>query len=283
MHPPKDLKRRTLAATHYVDDSGSEETAKLAVTGGPVFPDTSAFSFHYEWDRILSLHKVNPPIHMKEFTHPKGVLAYLDTAARRSLFFDLVWLINREKVYSLTTAVDNLEFQEFFPVPKFRGLMRSAPLGVLWCMILNHINVENHDRMARMGYVIDESHLNPQIRDCHSFWASYEARTESTHTGSLTFAKSSTKNALQAADMVAWANRRKHLGQPFENGFEPLELLTRYVDSAVKPIIHFHFRVGRESTRKLASILGDPVRGKGKRTSLLGVVPPEVVLNLPTT
>ena len=80
-------------------------------------------------------------------------------------------------------------------------------------------------------------------------------------------------NALRAADQ---SNNRKHSQESFSEGFEPLELLTRYVESEPKPSVHFHFPVKEESIRKLAPILGNPVRQKGKRNSLWGTISPQL-------
>jgi len=240
--------------------------------GGPLFLQAQFFSFHYEWGRILSLHNTTPPIHMKEFGK-HGRFGYLNHNERRALFGDLVSLINRNKVYSLTVAVDNLEFQEFFPQGKYKGLIGAAPLAFLWCLILNHSAVRDHERLGRVAYVVSKSDFNPEVTDCHAFWGSFEERIKRLHSGSLTFDTPSEVNALQAADMIAWANRKKQLGEPFKSGFEPLELLTRYVESTVKPVIHFHYPATREGTQKLADILGSPVRNPGRRLSLLGRVP----------
>jgi hypothetical protein len=175
--------RRVRAFTHYVDDSGSDNT-KFSLVGGPVFAQEGFFSFHYEWDRIASLHRVQLPIHMKEFARPYGRLAYVTDEQRRTLFFDLVRLINQRKLYSLTTVVDNAEFQACFPGQKFRGYMGATPLAFLWCMILNNIIVSKHSRarkavarMDRMAYLVARSDHNSEITDCWSFWKSGEERT----------------------------------------------------------------------------------------------------------
>jgi hypothetical protein len=280
VHHSKDLARRTFAAVHYMDDSG-ETGAKYTLIGGPIFAQKGFFAFHYEWDRIAASHNVELPIHMREFNRPNGRLAHLSNEQRKSLFHDLVYLINRNKLFSLTAVVDNLEFQKYFPVPQFRRYMGAAPLAFLQCALLNHILVRDHG-MRPMAYMIARSDSNSVITDCYNFWKSYETRIACEHTGSLTFDDPSRVNALQAADMVAWANRRNHAGGNFNNGFEALELLTRYVESDVKPSIHLHFVVEEESTRKLAEILGPPKRKKGERVSLLGLISPAVREHLET-
>jgi hypothetical protein len=212
---------------------------------------------------------------MRDFGRPDRRLAYLSDSERRSLFSDLVYQINRHKAYSLTTMVQNLDFEECFPHETFQRHMGAHPLAFLWCMLLNHVNIKRHDRLGSLAYVVARSDVGAQITDCHKFWSSYEEYIDERHSGSLAFDEPKRVNALQAADMVAWANNRKHAEQAlFDRGFEPLELLTRYVESDVKPSVHFHFPVDKESTLKLAGVVGSPVRQKGKRVSLLGAISP---------
>jgi len=275
MHHSNDPKRRAIALAHYVDDSGGDGRAKVAVMGGPVFAKKNFLSLSRQWIHALDFHKVKPPIHMKEFARPDGRLAYLTNDERHALFSDLVPIINQQKAHSLTVSVNNLKFQEFFPTEKFRGRFGASPLAFLWCMVLNHIIVKEHqDRMERMAYVLSDSPINVQMDDCYRFFRSYENRIGADFTGSFTFDCPKRVDALQAADMVAWANRKKWLEEPFEDGFEPLDDLTRTFESNGKPNIHFHFDAKEQRTQKLTVVLGEPIRKKGARVSLLGVIPP---------
>jgi hypothetical protein len=250
--------------------------------GGPVFPRKLLFPFSFEWDRTVDMHKVEPPIHMRDFARPHGRLSYLSDDRRRALFYDLVCLINQNKIYSFTTVVDNLEFQNCFPAEAFKKYMGAAPLAYLWCLILNFCLIEMHPILAPMEYIIAECDFSQQLSDCYEFWRSYELWSNCESNMPFSLNKPSDLNALQAADMIAWANLKKHRGETFSHGFEPLELLTRYVESALKPGIHLHYPVKKNSTKKLADILGMPNRRKGKRISLLGTISssPEIVDSL---
>lgn len=274
-------KRQALFPIHYIDDSG-EESSRFSLMGGPVFPRKLSFPFSFEWDRTMDMHKVKPPIHMRDFARPHGRLAYLSDDQRRALFYDLVCLINQNKIYSLTTVVDNLEFQDCFPAETFTKYMGASPLAYLWCLILNFCLMEMHPLLAPMEYVIAECDFSQQLTDCYEFWRSYELWRKCECNMPFSLNKPADLNALQAADMIAWANLKKHRGETFSRGFEPLELLTRYVESALKPGIHLHFPVKKNSTKKLAGILGMPNRKKGKRVSLLGTIlsSPEIVDSL---
>jgi Protein of unknown function (DUF3800) len=270
MHHSCDPDRLTMVLAHYIDDSGSHDESPRVVMGGPVFLQKDFYSLHYEWDRIVALHRVQGPIHMKEFARPNGRLAYLTDDERRAIFSDLVYLINTQKAWSLTIEVDHLEFQQFFPLKEYRGLFGAVPLAFIWGMVLNGSIMRTLDaKYRKMAYMVAKSSDNPSIVDSHSFMQSYEENAGLDHTGSLTFETPRGINALQAADMVAWANRRKCVGMGFTQGYEPLELLTRNVQSDVKGIWHFHKVVESEDTRKLAEILGDPVRESGRRIAFL--------------
>jgi Protein of unknown function (DUF3800) len=274
MHHSKDSKRASLVLAHYIDDSGSHDQSQIVVMGGPVFLQRDFFSFHYEWDRILSMHGVTGPIHMKDFGK-NGRLGYLTYDQRRTLFSDLVYLINSRKAYSLTVELDSAKIQSIFPAKKFRKLMSGPALAFYQCMILDSIIARKHPQMSKVAFVVATSDCNCEIVDGHNFIQSYEARTEFQMVGSLTFDTPQNVNALQAADMVAWANRRKGLGDTFHKGFEPLELLTRLVECENRPsMMHFHCPAGEKSAESLAKIVGDPVRIPGKRNPLLKPLPP---------
>jgi hypothetical protein len=281
MHHSKDPARRSFVPANYIDDSG-EESAQFSLMGGPVFSQTGFFDFHYQWGRIADSHQIELPIHMKEFARPDGRLAYVSDHQRRSLFVDLVHQINRNKIYSVTVVVNNNEFSECFPSSVYKGYMSPSAYAFLWCLLLNYLHVKQaQDRdgicLDPMAYIVAESDFNTQLMDCYTFWRSCEKYEESEHTGSITLGQPKSVYALQAADMVAWANLRKHRGLPFDKGFEPLELLTQYVESDVKPNIHYHFPVDKESAQRLAGILGSPSRKKGKRESLLGAISPALL------
>ena len=91
---------------------------------GPVFAQKNFVTFHHEWSRIATeVHRVELPVHMRDFARPAGRLAHLSDEKRRWLLNYLVELINRFKAYSLTVGVDNLDFSGCFPQGKFRGYM----------------------------------------------------------------------------------------------------------------------------------------------------------------
>lgn len=263
-----------IALTHYIDDSGCHEESATSIAGGPVFLTKDSHSFHYEWWRLAETHKVPLPIHMRDFARSHGRLAHVEEERRRALFRDLVTLINKEKAWTLTVHIANDEFRRSFDPKTFRNHITPDSMAFFWCMLLNHLIVKHYRKLGAMSYVVATSSRNAQLRDSYAFWKSYEGRVDNHFTGTLTFDTPTNEHALQAADLVAWANRRKRARLPFNYGFEPLELLTRTVKANGKPIIHFDYPAKSTTIAKLASIIGTPARGKGSRQSLLGLIPP---------
>jgi len=251
--------RATLLASLscYIDDSGTDYDSKISVIGGPLFPRKSFFAFEYEWDRKLALHRVAPPIHMKEFA-PRARLSYLNAQERRALFHDLVKVINDHKQYSITTEIENQEFREHFPGEKYKGLFGPAPLAFFWCMMLNHLAVRDHPSLKQIAYVVSQSSENGQMMESHRFFREHESQIKEFYTGAISFDTPVAVNALQAADMIAWANRRKRVNK-FVDGFEPLELLTRYVKSSKRSGIHFHYPISAKSTKALGGIVAEGI------------------------
>ncbi len=275
MHHSSHSQRQPTALVHYIDDSGTHEDSKLVVMGGPVFLQQHFFEFHYDWSRILARHGIKKPIHMSEFNQ-YGVFGHLGRDERLALFQDLIYLINQRKAYSLTVEVDNLDFQTFFPTKKYRGLIGPAPLAFFECMVMDAITARDHNASGKTAFVVGHSHNDVEMVDAHAFFLSYLAgKEESLRTvGSLTFDTPENVAALQAADMVVWANRNKSLSRPFVNGFEPLELLTRTVEAESRPaMVHFHYPFNPEKVESLSKILGEPVRAKGRRKPLLEPIP----------
>jgi len=265
---------------HYIDDSGGDQRAPSAVMGGPVFVEERYLKFECEWAHALSFYQIEPPIHMKEFARPHGRLACLSDGERRVLFQDLVKIINQTELYSLTASVDNIDFQHVFPHQKFRKRFSAIALAFLWCMILNYeIGKDHQGAIDGISYFFSDSPINSQIIDCYSFFCEYEVLRELEITEAIGHGRPKIFSGLQAADMIAWANRKKNLNEPFKEGFEPLELLTPHEPQGFNRLgrtpIHMHYSVKNESTRELALILGEPKRQKGKREALLPLIAQE--------
>jgi len=257
MHHSNDPLRRSFPAACYLDDSGTHENSRLAVIGGPVMVKEQFTAFHLGWDTVLSRHEITETIHMREFTKPEGKFAYLTEDQRRALFSDLVHEIKQNTANSVSASVLEQDFEEFFPRAKFKRLFGPAPLAFIWCIVINLTLAENAPSMPKVSYLVAESDNPAQMLEAHAFMRDYaESREDGGELiGSIAFDTPANVYALQAADMIAWSNRRKQLKIPFDRGFEPLERLTRHVGTGNRKSLHLHLAATRESTRELAGII----------------------------
>lgn len=259
------LDNSEVSATQYLDDSGSHDQSPVVVIGGPVILQSARFALEFEWDRLLRKHRVESPIHMKEFARPHGRLAHLNDAARAPLFEDLVNLIERSKLYSLSVRIEGASFRASFPPDAFKGLFGPTPYAFLWCLMLNSILLRDKPVGAPLAYVIAESNGKAQYLDCHSAWRIAEAKQQAArNTAGIEFSRPKDLGALQAADMIAWSNRRLAARDSFR-GFEPLRRLTEARDVKRKTL-HLHFEVDKDRAEELAHSFtqGEPLRRIGK-------------------
>ena len=110
--------------------------------------------------------------------------------------------------------------------------------------------------------------MDSQIQECHRAFRTFEEyQVGLSHTADIAFDRPFNVGALQAADMIAWSNRKAALGEPFTGGFEPLELLTDLPNARkVAKRLHVHFPVTRERTESLAHAIvnGEPLPKIGR-------------------
>jgi hypothetical protein len=89
---------------------------------------------------------------------------------------------------------------------------------------MNHLAAQHNNYGERIPFLMDSG--NPyanHVRGAHA-----EMQTERwrhMNVGSLTFDDDEQINALQAADLIAWASRVKAEHGNFDNGYEPLVAL----------------------------------------------------------
>ena len=264
-----DPDRCVLVLTQYLDDSGSDTHSPVAVIGGPVIDRDNFFLFEWEWDRLLKKHHIDSPIHMKEFARPHGRFAHLTDNERESLFDDLVQLINRAKKYSTSVRVNNLDFRQFFPAEKYKGLFGPSPLAYLFCLIVNSVFLRSKGETNPIAYLVAESDDNSQLADVHAAWRIVEDRYQESQklsrTGAIAFDWPKNICALQASDLIAWSNRRHAINVPFNQGFAPLRYLTDSKEVQHK-VMHFHFEVTAERAQSLAQSIdnGEAFRKIGR-------------------
>jgi len=206
---------------------------------------------------------------MREFARPDGRLAYLTADERQALFSDLVAVINKHKVYSVSASITEEEFRAFFPSDRLKGVIGAASLAFAYCLTANCNVWDINNLETSLAYLVSQSKESSQLEEMHRLFSRWEEERKTSYIGSITFDSHKRVYALQAADMIAWSNRRKILGQTFDSGFQPLDRLTRTVAGEKRHYPHYHLKADRERTEDLAKIINEEFPELPK----IGVVP----------
>jgi hypothetical protein len=219
MHHSDDPDRQAFSVTCYLDESGTDEQNPQAVLGGLLMNRYNFISFGKFWVDILAHFKINFPLHMKEFGRPHGKFAYISDNDRYLLFNELSLLINSHKIYSLATTISQSQFKQ-----NFNNIKNISAYGIcfIFCVFINHqqANYKNYDK--DIAFIIDEGNkYRSHIDGAHTEIRKWQ-KTEPYHVGSLTFGDDEQIPALQAADIISWATRRRISGLTLTNGFEPI-------------------------------------------------------------
>ncbi len=170
-----------------------------------------------QWTKILAHYGITTPIHLKEFA-PHGKFKDVSHNQRRRLFVELVGAINEHKLMSLAATLASDTYHGVFD-----GVSDLSMYGACFANLVMFAGVgarrhtPNH---LPLSYMLDDG--NSYKKDI------VETKTVFDKTdlafGKMEFSTDSQLTALQAADVVTWAVRRRLSGQ-FAHGFEPLQAL----------------------------------------------------------
>jgi len=263
LHDSEDEGEIVLGLTSYFDDSGSDDGSPLVTIGGPAMSRIQFKEFSKRWGRMLTKHRVEPPLHMSDFAG-SGKYAGWYPEMKRALFLDASALINQHKLYSMSIAISQSEFRSELSEEVRKNLIGPYAFA-FFIAIATHQTLSDNMKTGplRTSYLVDTGFgREDQLREAHSVIVTLEKRAGGfRHTGALGFDTDDRVPALQAADVISWASRKRQLGGLTE-GFEPLsEVLNQDRITA-----HAHIPLPKEGIKMLA----DPVN---LWISMRGVVP----------
>jgi Protein of unknown function (DUF3800) len=208
----------------YLDDSGSDDPSPLVTIGGPAMTRIKFRNFSTRWQQMLAKHRIDPPLHMTEFIG-RGKYVTMFPEMKRALFLDATKLINTHKEYSVSVAVSQDGFRNELSEDVRKTLIGPYAFA-FFTVVTAHQTMSMHllTGPLKCAYVVDSGiAFAEQLVAAHSAIVRREkAAVGSTlHTGGLAFQSDVAVPALQAADVIAWASRKRELdGLP--EGFEPL-------------------------------------------------------------
>jgi len=213
LHHSEEKNRMAVSATCYIDESGTDSSSAVAVVGGVMLNQQQFFWLDVEWRKCLCRHHIPWPLHMREFG-PRGKLKDLRSEERRALFTDAVKVINETKGFSVVSTLNSDQYRTVF-----KGISSMSMYAACFANLamLNGLSAQMSDYQRNIAYVLDEGNdYKHEILEAYPLLRNADLRV-----GSLTFESDNGLSALQVADVVSWATRRKQASE-LRSGFEPL-------------------------------------------------------------
>jgi len=233
----------------YMDDSGEENDPNTphAVLGGMLINYSHYLRFEQAWDEMLDRHGMQAPLHMKEFGRD-GRFGKMSHCCRRELFEEAVDLIMSHRIAGIAATITSADYRAYMP-EEARKVFSIYATCFIVAVVINH-KLALGRYAQRIPYVLDAGNPNAEhVRIAHKELLLWQKEGHFFHAGGLYFDDDAEFGTLQAADIIAWATRRRAHGKRFPRGMEPIEAL---------------FPAGHnepEISRKLLKQLGDNLRG----------------------
>jgi hypothetical protein len=206
----------------YADESGTDSNLPIAVVGGLLFDYEGAFWLDVDWQKVLNKHGVTGPIHMREFT-PDGRFRHVSKGARRALFGELVKVINDNKLFTAASTLSAEQYRE-----QFKGLSKLSMYGACFANLItlmtSAMKIHGQHRWP-LSFVLDDgNHYKGHIIEGLQYFLKVFPRV----TG-VVFDSDHAHAALQAADVLTWAARRRLSQGAIPAGLEPIsDLFLQY-------------------------------------------------------
>lgn len=205
----------------YLDESGGPDpNTPHAVVGGILINHSHLLHFEEAWRQMLKMHRIIPPLHMKEFgSH--GRFAHVSHGCRRQLFMAVAQVINSHKIASLAATLSNEEYEANISA-QIREKFSVYGMCFILAVVMNHKLALHKSYCGSVSFILDSG--NPYKRHIVEAHAAMldEQKNEFLNVGGLHFEDDEDLGILQAADVVAWGVRRRATGKPFEYAFQPI-------------------------------------------------------------
>ena len=224
MHHSKDPKRKALALTCYLDESGTDRNNDInnvtAVLGGIVLDKEAFFAFDRKWQKLLTDKKIESPLHMKEFgIH--GRFSHFTVEDRRVIFTEVANIVNRYKRISIAASLTKKQFDTYMPkkISDHMGIYGSCfqLLVQVWKHYANDTNQKDN-----IAIILDDGNEHKNHISNSRDAILEKQKHDNLYVGSITFGDDKELSPLQGADVISWGVRRIWNDQSLNKGFEPI-------------------------------------------------------------
>lgn len=256
MHHSDDPRRMSVAV--HCDDSGSHEGSKFVVVGSTIMNKQGFIDLDHAWKKIIHEFRLES-IHMHDFVRPFGCHSAMRREMKLALFASLAKAINRNKLYSVSIAVPQVEevYRKLFGPP--------YALAFLAIAIANrHIAIQRGYN-NRIAYLVDKGsrHHHEQLEGAHGVLLQMEKDRREQFTGSMTSDLDDNNNALQAADVIAWTYHRQLESEEFGEEFTPLLSILLPKQEPEKKRAHLSLCIPRDGIAIFARFINGWIENKG--------------------
>jgi hypothetical protein len=237
-----------LALTSYLDDSGSDDLSPITAIGGLVMSKDAFTDFSASWSKMLRSYRVEQPLHMKEFLG-NGLYAGMYPEIKVALFTEVTDLIMAHRLYSMSVAVPQIDFQELLSAEVRKKLIGPYAMA-FFCVVMTTHDISSRSVVyarENVAYLLDSGFpFSDQLIQAHfAIVDRYRKKGESCFVGAMAFEKDDRVPALQAADAIAWSARKRAIDGNLPAQFAPLEQL--FVD------FHAEIKLDSSAIRMMAT------------------------------
>jgi len=216
----------------FLDESGTDDkTMNDAVVGCFLINRRDLEKFDSAWKSILRFYGVRDALHLRDFG-PRGRNGHIIGVDRATLFTAAVRIINEFKILAMGASLKNREREKAFSAALQNLMLSSYGLAFLMCLAFHQKQANQLGYLGSIDFVLDRGNrFRSHIERIHRA-AKTDPVLKSYQVGSIDFADDWAVPSLQAADVVAWATRRRRSGAHFNGPLQPL--LELFNDSYVE-------------------------------------------------
>ena len=222
MHHSTKLNAQAVAVTCYLDESSTDGGA-IAVVGGLALNKSGFIRLNKKWNRMIDKFNLHPAVHMKDFGgHGRfGHLSFRDRLQILNLASQIIIDCN---IFTIAVTLSQEQYRSTFPLDSPSRFSQYV-LCFIGCVLGNQQIAEKQGYRSPVAFVLDQGNAYAaQVSMAHNEFSKVQKEQgHDMNLGSLTFEDDRRITAIQAADVVCWAARRRAAGFSFSGGFEPLE------------------------------------------------------------
>jgi hypothetical protein len=206
----------------FLDESATDATdTDFAVVAGMVMNRKDIPEFDSAWSAMLDRHEALDGLHMRDLG-PKGPYPHLVGEKCAACLAEAVSIINRTRIFTFAASHNNRIHEASFSTKLREEVFSVYSLAFMMTVEINRASAAHQGYTSTIDFVFDEG--NRYRRQVQALYDSIRANPEAEEykVGTLEFCSDKQVPALQGADLISWAMRRRKAGKEMKNHHAPL-------------------------------------------------------------